>query len=256
LTTYRQICAQVAREDNLIACFMSKPFMGVSASGCHHNMSLWRGGEDVVNRLGFDSLAGMEGSFTYIEGGENTFMPDPAIDERAPGPIGLHSIGGVIKHLSALTSIGSSTVNSYRRLWDTGFWAPIFADWGYQNRTCALRVSAPGRFEYRSVDSMVNPYLMGTALLKAMDDGIDNKLDPGEAEERNIYEAIDAGKDVKKLPMSLGDALEELRNDEVIKSSMPGEMYRVFEHYKRDEWERYNATVTDWDVETYLDCLP
>ena len=103
---------------------------------------------------------------------------------------------------------------------------------------------------------MVNPYLMGTALLKAFDDGIDNNLDPGVAEERNIYEAIDAGKDVKKLPMSLGEALEELRNDEVIKSSMPGEMYKVFEHYKRDEWEMYNATVTDWDVETYLDCLP
>jgi glutamine synthetase len=103
---------------------------------------------------------------------------------------------------------------------------------------------------------MVNPYLMGTALLKAFDDGIDNNLNPGEAEERNIYEAIDAGKQVKKLPMSLGEALEELRNDEVIKSSMPGEMFRVFEHYKRDEWERYNATVTDWDVETYLDCLP
>jgi len=169
LTTYRQICAQVAREDNLIACFMSKPFMGVSASGCHHNMSLWRGGEDEVNRLGFENLAGMEGSFTYRVGGENTFMPDPSIDDRAPGPIGLHCIGGVIKHLGALTSIGSSTVNSYRRLWDTGFWAPIFADWGYQNRTCALRVSAPGRFEYRSVDSMVNPYLMGTALLKAFD---------------------------------------------------------------------------------------
>ena len=256
LTTYRQICAQVAREDNLIACFMSKPFMGVSASGCHHNMSLWRGGEDMVNRLGFDALPGMEGAFSYRVGGENTFMPDPSIDEHAPGPIGLQAIGGVIKHLGALTSIGSSTVNSYRRLWDTGFWAPIFADWGYQNRTCALRVSAPGRFEYRSVDSMVNPYLMGSALLKAFDDGIENDLDPGEAEERNIYEAIDAGKDVKKLPMSLGEALEALDEDEVIKSSMPGEMYRVFEHYKRDEWERFMHTTTEWDLETYLDCLP
>ena len=103
---------------------------------------------------------------------------------------------------------------------------------------------------------MVNPYLMGTALLKSFDDGIDNNLDPGEAEERNIYAAMDAGKQVKKLPMSLGDALEELRNDEVIKSSMPGEMYKVYEHYKRDEWEKYNATVTDWDLEMYLDCLP
>ena len=63
-----------------------------------------------------------------------------------------------------------------------------FADWGYQNRTCALRISAPGRFEYRSVDSMVNPYLMGAALLKAFDDGISNNLDPGEprSEERRV----------------------------------------------------------------------
>ncbi len=89
-----------------------------------------------------------------------------------------------------------------------------------------------------------------------MGDGLDNKLDPGEAEERNIYEAIEAGKQVKKLPMSLGDALEELRKDDVIKAALPGEMFRVYEHYKRDEWERYNAAVTDWDLETYLDCLP
>ena len=256
LTTYRQICAQVAREDGLIACFMSKPFMGVSASGCHHNMSLWRGGKESVNDLHNTKLPGMEGAFTYLSGGENTFMPDPSIDKRKPGPVGLQCIGGVMKHLDALTSIGSSTVNSYRRLWDTGFWAPVFADWGYQNRTCALRISAPGRFEYRSVDSMVNPYLMGGALLKAFDDGITNDLDPGEAEERNIYEAIDAGKQVKKLPMTLGDALQKLADDEVIKSSMPDEMYKVFQHYKNDEWERFNHTVTDWDLETYIDCLP
>ncbi len=256
LTTYRQICAQVAREHNLIACFMSKPFMGVSASGCHHNMSLWRGGEDKVNVLHNDPLPGMQGAFTYIEGGDNLFLPDPAIDKRKPGPIGLQSIGGVIAHLDALTSIGSSTVNSYRRLWDTGFWAPVFADWGYQNRTCALRISAPGRFEYRSVDSMVNPYLMGAALLKAFDHGISDNLDPGEPEERNIYEAIDAGKLVKKLPMSLGEALDALDKDDVIKSAMPDEMYKVYSHYKRDEWEKFNQTVTDWDIETYLDCLP
>ena len=258
LTTYRQICAQVAREFGLIACFMSKPFMGVSASGCHHNMSLWSGGEDVCHPeiAGGDTLPGMPGPFTYREGGLNTFMPVPEIHASKPGPIGLQCIGGVIAHLPALTSIGSSTVNSFRRLWDTGFWAPIFADWGYQNRTCALRVSAPGRFEYRSVDSMVNPYLMGAALLKAFDDGIDSDLDPGDPEERNIYEAMDAGKQVTKLPMSLGDAMTELANDEVIKSSMPGEMYTVYSAYKNDEWERFNQTVTNWDTETYLDCLP
>jgi glutamine synthetase len=244
----------VARENNLIACFMSKPFMGVSASGCHHNMSLWRDGKDELNDLGQDPMRGMADVFTYRTGGENTFMPQSG--ERKPGPIGLQAVGGVIAHLGALTAIGSSTVNSYRRLWDTGFWAPVFADWGYQNRTTGLRISAPGRFEYRSVDSMVNPYLMASALLKAFDDGISNDLDPGEPEHRNIYQAMEEGKQVKRLPMSLGDALDKLDADEVIKSAMPGDMYRVYTHYKRDEWERFMATVTEWDVETYIDCLP
>ena len=256
LTTYRQVCAQVAREHGLIACFMTKPFMGVSASGCHHNVSLWQGGEAKLNRLGHQRIPGMDGAYSYLEGGENLFLPDPSIDERKPGPVGLQCVGGVIEHLNALTAIGASTVNSYRRLWDTGFWAPVFADWGYQNRTCALRISAPGRFEYRSVDSMVNPYLMGAALLKAFADGMDRNLDPGEPEERNIYEAIEAGKEVRRLPESLGRALDALESDEVIKEALPDEMYRVFTHYKRDEWERFNHTVTNWDLETYWDCLP
>ena len=257
LTTYRQICAQVAREFNLIACFMSKPFMGVSASGCHHNLSLWRGGEDVLRRTGNDpsALPGMAHNYMYAEGGENTFMPD-GDDPQMPGKDGLKAIGGIVHHLRALTAIGSSTVNSYRRLWDTGFWAPVFADWGFQNRTTGLRVSAPGRFEYRSVDSMVNPYLMGSTILAAADDGIDNDLDPGEPEERNIYEAIEAGKEVKRLPMSLGDALDALAADEVVQRGLPGEMYRLYHEYKTDEWERFMHTVTDWDVDTYLDCLP
>ena len=254
LTTYRQICAQVAREFGLIACFMSKPFMGVSASGCHHNLSLWRGGEEKFNKLGQDTLAGLEQNFMYLQGGENTFLPLKG--ESKPGPIGLNCIGGVIKHVGALTALGSSTVNSYRRLWDTGFWAPVYADWGYQNRTCALRISAPGRFEYRSVDSTVNPYLMAAGLLRAFDDGIRSKLDPGEPEERNIYAALAAGKKVKKLPMSLGEALSELEKDEVIKSALPDEMYRVFTHYKRDEWEKFMATVTEWDLKQYWDYLP
>ena len=103
---------------------------------------------------------------------------------------------------------------------------------------------------------MVNPYLMGSALLKAFEDGIDNDIDPGEPENRNIYEAMEAGKEVKRLPMSLGDALMRLDEDEVIKSSMPNEMYKVYKWYKTDEWEKFMATVTDWDVETYMDCLP
>ena len=177
LSTFRQVAKQVGRELNVFPCFMPKPFMGVSANGCHHNISLWRGDE-------------------------NAFMPDTD-DQQRPSQIGLHAIGGILEHLGALTAVTASTVNSYRRLWDTGFWAPVFADWGYQNRTTALRVSAPGRFEYRSVDSAVNPYLSMAVLIAAMWDGIERKLDPGEPEERNIYEAMAEGKEVKQDPDDL-----------------------------------------------------
>ncbi len=230
LSTYRQVCKQVGRELGAFPCFMPKPFMNVSANGCHHNISLW-------------------------DGDENKFMPE-GDNPQLPGKVGMMAIGGILEHLRALTCLSSPTVNSYRRLWDTGFWAPVFADWGFQNRTTALRISAPGRFEYRSVDSAVNPYLSFAGLLKAMDDGLDRNLDPGPPEERNIYEAMESGKTVEKIPLSLGEALQALADDETIKSALPGEMYTVFEHYKRDEWERFMATVTDWDVEEYLDILP
>jgi glutamine synthetase len=61
---------------------------------------------------------------------------------------------------------------------------------------------------------------------------------------------------VKKLPMSLGEALDRLEQDQVIKAALPGEMFKVYMHYKRDEWERFLATVTEWDLKNYLDCLP
>jgi glutamine synthetase len=230
LTTYRQICKQVGRELKVFPCFMPKPFMGVSANGCHHNFSLW-------------------------QGDENMFLPDTS-NPRLPGKTGLHATGGILEHLRGLTAITAPTVNSYRRYADAGFWAPIFADWGFQNRTTALRVSAPGRFEYRSVDSAVNPYLSMAALLVTMRDGLQRSLDPGPPEERNIYDAMAAGKQVRRIPSTLGEALDALEADEVVRSALPGDMYRVFMHYKRDEWERFISTVTEWDVNEYLDVLP
>ena len=64
------------------------------------------------------------------------------------------------------------------------------------------------------------------------------------------------GKQVKRLPMTLGAALDALAGDDVIKSALPGEMYRLYDEYKRDEWERFLHTTTEWDIDTYLDCLP
>ena len=254
LSTYRQICAQVAREFNLLAVFMSKPYMATSANGCHHNLSLWRGGDGVVARLVGDPLPGMEEVFTYLEGGTNA-IHDP--DEAwLPSELGRCVLGGMLKHLNALTAIGSSTVNSYRRLMDTGLWAPVGASWGLQNRSCAIRVSSPDRFEFRAVDSMVNPYLMQAALLKAFEDGIDNRMDPGEPEERNVAEVVLSGEAMARIPSNLAEALDALAADAVIKSALPGHLYTCYEWYKRDEWDRFCWQVSDWDVKTYLDCLP
>ena len=256
LTTYRQICAQVAREHNLIACFMSKPFMNVSASACHTNISLWRGGETEMKVLGNDPLTGMDEPFSYALGGDNTFMPDTD-DPRVPGKTGLYALGGLLEHQRGLTVLGCSTVNSYRRLLDTGFWAPVYASWGFQNRTTAIRNSAPGRLEYKTVDSSHNPYLLSAGLLKAMDDGISRKIDPGPGEQRNIYDVMEEVKEkYTKIPTSLGEALDALDEDETVRSALPGEMYTVFSHYKRDEWEKFLATVTEWDMKMYLECLP
>ena len=254
ITTYRQICSQVAREFDLIACFMCKPYMGMPANGCHHNISLWRDGEEEVVRLVDDPLPGMDDVFSYSTGGTNCFR-DPS-EVWMPSTIGLHAMGGLIKHLNALTAIGSSTVNSYRRLMDLGLWAPIGASWGLQNRSTAVRVSSPDRFEFRAVDAMVNPYLMSAALLRAFDDGINNKLDAGKPEERNTAEVLASGEKMALLPMNLGAALDALAADEVVKSALPGGMYDLYEWYKRDEWDKFNAQVSDWDVKTYLDCLP
>jgi glutamine synthetase len=230
LTTYRQICRQVGREMGAFPCFMPKPFMGVSANGCHHNISLW-------------------------QGAENVFLPE-GDNPRMPGKTGLSAIGGVLDHLPALCALTAPTVNSYRRFHDLGYWAPVFADWGFQNRTTALRVSAPGRFEYRAADASVNPYLSCAGLLVAMRDGLRRNLDPGPPEERNIYEAIAAGKHVQRVPATLGEALGALTADDVMLEALPGEMRQVFLHYKRDEWERFIATVSDWDVREFLDILP
>ncbi len=256
LTTFRQVCAQVAREHNIIACFMSKPFMNVSGNACHTNISLWRGGERQVNPIGNEPLPGMEEVFSFTQGGENTFLPDTD-NPRQPSQTGLYAMGGLLEHARGLTVLGCSTVNSYRRLLDFGFWAPLYANWGYQNRTTAVRNSAPGRFEYKVVDSMHNPYLLAAGLLTALDDGITRKLDPGPQETRNVYDVIDEVKGkCPALPMSLGEALDAHEQDTVVREALPGEMYKVFMEYKRDEWDRFLATPTEWDVDNYMDCLP
>ena len=121
LATYRQICAQVAREHGLIACFMSKPLHGrVSPRLSSQHLALVGRRADQVKKLGNDNPLPGHGRRLHLSraAATNHFMPDEAHHAKKPGPVGLKCIGGVIDHLPALTAIGCSTVNSYRRLWD------------------------------------------------------------------------------------------------------------------------------------------
>jgi len=230
ITTYRQVCAAVARKHDLLASFMPKPFTGVSANGHHHH-------------------------FTLIDDAGANVFHDPDGPAQL-SPIALHFLGGMLAHFPALMCVGNPTVNSYCRMWDTGFWAPVYKNWGWQNRTTTVRVAAGGRFEYRGVDSSCNPYLSVAALLRAGLDGVRRELDPGPPQQGNTYDLLREGASIEKVPDSLGAALDALALDEVVRSAMPGRLYKVFHHYKRDEWERYLAAVTDWERDEYLEVLP
>ncbi|MFJ9363716.1 glutamine synthetase family protein [Nocardia sp. NPDC101769] len=251
LLTYRQICRQVAREFDVIACFMTKPFPGLSASGCHHNLSLWRDGDNEI--VPAEAETTMPAVRSYRGGGVNLLTEGRSAGSNPQqlNDIAQRMVGGIVTHLPALTALGASTVNSYRRLLDTGLWAPVAAGWGFQNRTCAVRVSAPDRVEYRTADSMVNPYLMAAGLLAAIDDGLRNDLHPGPPTAANSYDGTPDPQ--RSLPMNLGAALEALDRDEVLRSALPGDMYRVYTAHKLDEWERFLATTSEWDFDFYLD---
>jgi glutamine synthetase len=212
---------------------MPKPFTGVSANGHHHH-------------------------FTLMDSDGNNVFHDP------DGPAELsetarHFLGGMLDHFGALMCIGNPTVNSYCRMWDFGFWAPVYKNWGWQNRTCTVRVASGGRFEYRGVDSSCNPYLSVAALLVAGLDGIRKKSDPGPPQEANTYDLLrsNGSAALERVPDSLGDALIALEKDKLLRDgTMPGRLWKVFHHYKRDEWESYLAAVTDWERDQYLEVLP
>ena len=94
------------------------------------------------------------------------------------------------------------------------------------------------------------------ALLKTGLDGVKRKLDPGPPQQRNVYDVLAEGGEIPRVPAHLGEALDALEADEVVRSALPGRLYDVYMHYKRDEWEQYLAAVTDWEREKYLDVLP
>lgn len=227
LQTYRQICMQVAKEFGVLATFMPKPVPSIMANGCHHHLSLW---------------SGDDAAFGDPDG--------PGINE-----LGRWATGGVLAHARGMSAVCASTVNSYARFWDVGLFAPTIPIWGYDNRLCIVRVLGT-RLEYRAPDACCNPYLTHAILIAAMRDGIENRIDPGPPHAPDEGAPTEEEARFPLLPKTLGEALEALASDDVVRAAMPAELYDTFVEIKRDEWQRACGAVTDWDRDMYLSYLP
>jgi glutamine synthetase len=234
----RMMAGAIARRHGCFASFMPKPYANRTGSGAHLNMS-----------------------FAELESGRNAFG-----DSDDPHGCGLSALGykfvaGVLRHLPAICAVVAPTVNSYKRLVKQGSmsgftWAPIFACYGNNNRTNALRIPlGGGRVELRCADSACNPYLAAAMVLAAGLEGINGDLDPGEPNRDNMYEigaAERAARGIAELPRSLGEAIEAFDADPLSEAVMGCAMKSAWLDYKRAEWLSYTAHVSEWETDRYL----
>jgi glutamine synthetase len=238
---FRYMTHMMAQGRGLQATFMPKPFANLTGNGLHMHMSLWDKDTD-----------------TALFEDEN--------DSRGLGisELGYYFLGGVLKHASAYIAVTASTVNSYKRLivgapTSGATWSPAFITYGRNNRTQMIRTPAPGRFEDRTIDGAANPYLAATVILAAGLDGIENKIDPGDPNETNMYEMSTAERKkrgIEVLPSTLLDATRNLEADEVLREALGhtphGDYVDYFVDVKRREFKEYHDRVSDWEVTKYL----
>lgn len=192
LIKYKYAVKNVARQHGLTATFMPKPLFGDNGSGMHTHQSLWKDGDNIF----FD-----ETGYAHLS------------------QAALYYIGGLIKHAPALLAFAAPTTNSYRRL-VPGFEAPVNLVYSKRNRSAACRIpmysSSPKskRVEFRCPDPTCNPYISFAAMLMAGLDGIQNKIDPGNPLDKDIYELPPAElAKIKSVPGSLTEALDALEAD-------------------------------------------
>jgi len=188
---YKYVVKNVARKHNKLVTFMPKPLFGDNGSGMHCHLSLWKGGEPLFAGSGYAGLTDMA----------------------------LYAIGGLLKHAPAICAFANPTTNSYKRL-VPGYEAPVNLAYSQRNRSASIRIPmySPSpkakRLEFRCPDPSCNPYLAFSAMLMAMIDGIQNKIDPGEPLDKDIYdlEPEELAK-VPTTPGALDEALKALRAD-------------------------------------------
>ncbi len=188
---YKYIIKNVALKHGKTVTFMPKPIFEDNGSGMHTHMSFWKGGKNI---FAGDGYAGLTQECLW-------------------------GIGGLLKHAASILAFAAPTSNSYRRL-VPGFEAPVNLAYSQRNRSAAVRIPMyhtnpkAKRFEFRCPDPSSNGYIMFTAIMMAVLDGIQNKIDPGQPLDKDIYAMTSAElAKIPHVPGSLADSLEALETD-------------------------------------------
>ena len=231
MVTFRMVVKTIAKRHGLHATFMPKPKYGINGSGMHLNMSLSRDGENIFSD-------------------EN--------DEHGLSQEAYYFIGGLMKHIKAITFITNPLVNSYKRL-VPGYEAPTYIAWSANNRTPLIRIPesrrSGKRIELRSPDASANPYLALAVCLAAGMEGIREKILPPKEISQNIFELNEEEKKalgIECLPGSLMEAVEEFEKDAFIQKVLGEELSRKFIKAKKAEYDRYRSQVSEWEMNEYL----
>lgn len=231
IMTFKLVTKTIAKRHGLHATFMPKPKDGIHGSGMHLNMSLSRDGKNVF------------------------------ADEKDPNGLSKEAyyfIGGLMKHIKAISFITNPIVNSYKRL-VPGYEAPVYIAWSANNRTPLIRIPRVSgestRVELRSPDGAANPYLALAVCLAAGMEGIKNKILPPESVDENIYEMTDVVKNtlgIEELPASLREAITEFQKDQFMQEVLGEELSQKLIESKRAEYREYRTQVTEWEINEYL----
>lgn len=231
IATFKFVVRKIAIDYNLHATFMPKPIQGIAGSGMHTHISLFEHGKNI-----FDDPKGADG-----------------LSQMA-----LWFIGGLLEHARGMCAITNPTINSYKRLVPE-FEAPTNIVWSLRNRSPLLRIPDQrgngARVEVRNPDPSCNPYLAFTAMLSAGIDGIKNKRDPGPAVNKNIFAMSQREKrrlKIDELPADLGEAIDCLRKDDVIKNAIGNHLFESLIEAKSREWAEFRACVHQWELDRYL----
>ncbi|HEY8695221.1 MAG TPA: glutamine synthetase family protein [Chloroflexota bacterium] len=221
------------QREKLLATFMPKPLAGLSGSGLHFQQAL------------FDRSSG-----------RNAFFEPDATYHLSD--TGRAFVAGQLAHARGMCALMAPLVNSYKRLTGGGE-APAVIDWARINRGALIRVPELGLdgqrmfVELRSPDPSCNPYLALAVALKAGLEGIaGGTLLPEPVEERIEDEAAAAEQEADPLPQTLGEAIEELEWDPVVRAALGQSIYERFLGAKEQEWAAYRNHISLWEIESYL----